>query len=107
MVPRRHVVEVEPAAFLRQPCMEDHLEQQVAQLVTNRIGCAGDDRLGQLVGFLEGMRCDGLERLLEVPGTAVERVAQAPHDLEQPPQTVVWCTVPGVASHAPSPSRTR
>ena len=53
--------------------MEHDLEQQVAELVLERGHVVALDRVGDLVGFLDGVRDDGAEALLEIPGAAALR----------------------------------
>jgi len=78
-----HPVEVESAFLARHLAVEDHLQKQVAQFVAGRAPVATFDGLGDLVGFLDGVRHDGGEGLLDVPGAAVPGVAQALHDGQQ------------------------
>ena len=63
--------------------VERDLEQQVAELVAQPREVALLDRIRHLVGFLERVRRDGAEILLQVPRAAARGVAQAGHDLEQ------------------------
>jgi hypothetical protein len=97
-----HVGEVEQAAFLRHLRVEHHLQQQVAQLVAQIGPVAAVDRVGHLVGFLEGVRRDAVEILPHVPRAAALRVAQARHDRKQVVQAV-----PGRAAHGRPASRSR
>jgi hypothetical protein len=71
------------ALLLGHARMEHHLQQQVAQLVAEIVEVATVDRIGHLVGFLDGVRRDGREVLLQVPRAAALRVAQARHDRQQ------------------------
>ncbi len=78
-----HGVEAEPAGFLGQARVKHHLEQQVAEL-GDQIGPVGaPDGVGDLVGFLDGVRRDRGEGLLTVPRTTGCRIAQTRHDPEQ------------------------
>ncbi len=63
--------------------MINHLEQEIAELVLQRVEIVARDRVGDLVGFLDGVGRDGREALLDVPRTAGVLVAQARHDGEQ------------------------
>ena len=81
--PARDVVEIELTRFLGHAGMEDHLQEEIAELVLERLGLAALGRLGDLVGFLDGVGRDGGEALLEVPGTAVLGVAQTRHDVDE------------------------
>ena len=82
--PRGHLVEVEEPRFFRHLRVVDHLEQEIAQLVLELVEIAARDRIGDLVGLLDGIGRDGREILLEVPGAAAVGIAQARHHPEQP-----------------------
>ncbi len=62
----------------------DDLQQQVAQLFLERRQVVALDGVGHLVGFLDRVRRDGPEGLVDVPGAAVLAVAQPGHDGQQP-----------------------
>ncbi len=76
-----HVVDVERvvAVLLRDPRVEDHLQQQVAQLLPHAGAVVGLDRLGQLVRLLQRVRHQGGMGLPGVPGAAA-RGPQPVHD---------------------------
>ena len=80
---RDHVAEGERAGFLRHPGVEDHLQQQVAQFVLQLAQLAAVDRIGDLVGFLDGVGGDAGEVLLQVPRATAGGIAQRRHDPEQ------------------------
>ncbi len=63
--------------------MEHHLQQQVAEFVAQVVEVAAVDRVGDFVGFLDGVRRDGGEALLQVPGAAALWIAQPRHDRQQ------------------------
>ncbi len=77
------VVKGEGALFLRHPGVEDHLEEEVAQLVAQVGQVAPLDGVGHFIGLFDGVGGDGGEGLLQVPGAAVLRVAEAGHDVEE------------------------
>ena len=77
--------EAEPAGLLGQAGVVDDLEQQIAQLVLQPVQIAARDGIGDLIGLLDGVRRDGGEGLLPVPGTAGDGIAQRRHDIEQTP----------------------
>ena len=79
----RDRVEVEAAVLARHLRVEDDLEQQVAEFVAERRPVVLTDRLGHLVGFLDGVRRNRLEALFEVPRAAAGRIAQPRHHVEQ------------------------
>src|SRR5690606_26720231 len=53
------------------------------QLALQRSQVAPIDRIGDLVGLLDGVGDDGGEVLLQIPGTATLGIAQAGHDGDQ------------------------
>ncbi len=79
-----HVAERERALLLGHAGVEHDLQQQVAQFVLQVVEVAAADRVGHLVGFLDGVGRDGREILLEVPRAAAAGRAQRRHDLDQP-----------------------
>ena len=79
----RHLVEIEQPGLLGHAGMVDHLQQEVAQLALEVRQIAPRDRIGDLVGLLDGIACDAREILLEVPRTAALGIAQPRHHLEQ------------------------
>src|SRR5262249_49018376 len=64
-------------------CVEHHLEQEVAELLTQILEVAARDRLGDFIGLFDGVWRDRLEILLEVPGAAAAGSAQRRHEFEQ------------------------
>ncbi len=63
----RHVLEAKPAPLGSERREKEDLEEQVAELVPERLGIAAVDRFERFVTFLEKKRPDGLRRLLLVP----------------------------------------
>lgn len=78
-----HGGKIEPAALLRHVRVEHHLEQQITELVAQVLVIIALDGIGDLVRFLNRVGRDGREGLRTIPGTAVLRVAQACHELQQ------------------------
>ena len=78
-----HVGEREQPGFLGHAGVVDDLEQQVAEFVGQRREVVARDRVGDLIGFLDGVGRDGSQGLHLVPGAAGDRVAQRGHDVEQ------------------------
>ena len=70
------VGEREHVCFFRHPCMEDHLQQQVAELVLQVVHVAAVDRVGDFVGFFDRVRRDAREILREIPRAATVGRAQ-------------------------------
>ena len=58
--------------------VEEHLQEQVAELVLQIGPRAALDGVEDLVGLLQGVALDGVEGLFAVPGTAVRRRADEP-----------------------------
>ena len=96
-----HVGEFEPLQLGRHLRVVNHLKQQVAKLVLQRIEIVARDRLGDLVGFLDRIRRDARKGLLDVPRAARVLVAQARHDGEQIGERVGLRArrLPGLVSH--------
>ena len=78
-----HIGEGEAAFFLGHAGVVDDLEQQIAKLIGQRRKIAFGDSVGDLVGFLDGVGCDGVESLKLVPRAAGVLVAQGGHDIDQ------------------------
>ena len=79
----RDVVEREMAGFLRHARVEYDLEQQIAELAVQLVHVSARDSVGDLVRFLDRVRCDRFERLRDIPVAAALRVAEAGHDREE------------------------
>jgi len=62
-----HVIDVEGAGLARHLGMEDDLEQQIAQLGAKRVHIAMLDRIGDLIGFLDGIGRDGWRSFVPCP----------------------------------------
>ena len=69
----RDVVDVPPALVRRDLRVERHLEQHIAELLADRVGVVGVDRLEQLVGLLQEVPGERRVRLLGVPRTSARR----------------------------------
>ena len=78
-----HVVIIEKPQFAGHLRVEHHLEQQIAQFVLQALHVVLGDRVGDLVGFLDGVGGDGPEILLHVPRAAALGITQFRHDLQQ------------------------
>ena len=76
------VVHVPAALICSHLRMEHDLQQQVAQLVTDRVVVVGIDRLQQFVRLFEQVQGQCLVRLLSVPWTTAG-TAEARHDPDQ------------------------
>jgi hypothetical protein len=79
-----HVREREMAGFLGHAAVEDHLEQQIAELVLEIGHVAALTRVGDFIGFLDRIGRDRLEGLDSVPFAAGLRIAQPRHDRDEP-----------------------
>ena len=74
----RHAVQIEGSGFRGNFRVQHRLQKQVAQFVAHLLRIAGANRIGHLVGFLDGVRNERFVRLLDVPGAAARR-PQAMH----------------------------
>ncbi len=70
-----HVIELERPALAREPGVKNHLEEQIAEFVPERRQVGAFNRIGNLVGFLDRVRCDRAEVLLEVPGAPNRKIS--------------------------------
>ena len=93
----------ERALLLGHAGVEHDLQQQVAEFVPQVVEIAALDRVGDLVGFLDGVGRDGREVLLEVPRAAGLRRAQRRHDGDQSGD-VAGGLHPAVVADASAPS---
>ena len=86
----RHLGDVEPPLLVGDLGMHRHLQQEVAELVSEPLVVTGLDGFEDLVGLFEQVWPQRFVRLLAVPGTAV-RLAQPVHDVEDRRQArTVW-----------------
>ena len=63
--------------------MENHLQQQVAQLVAQIVPVSAINRIDDFVGFFQRIRRDGGEVLFYIPRAAAVGIAQSSHDRKQ------------------------
>jgi hypothetical protein len=73
---RCDIPEVKLSGFLGDLGLEDHLEQQVAELLDDRLGLALAQGIDGFVGFFKDVGNEALGSLGEVPGAALGGVAQ-------------------------------
>ena len=76
-----HVGKVERALLLAQFRVEDHVEQQVAQLLLDALHVVVENCIGQFVGLLNRVAPQRIECLFAVPRAFT---AQGVHHLQQP-----------------------
>src|SRR4051812_8053744 len=79
--PVENVAEREMTRVFGHLSVEHDLELEVAELVREPVYVLAGDRVGDLVGFLDGVGRDRLERLDAVPFAAADGIAQPAHDL--------------------------
>ena len=72
------------AGLARHLRVEHDLELKVAQLVGETCHVVARDRVGDFVGFLDGVGRDGGEGLDAVPVATRDRIAEVLHDLHKP-----------------------
>ncbi len=63
--------------------VEDHLQEQIAELVLEVRHVAARDGIGDLMRFLDGIGRDALKALRHIPIAARLRVAETFHDGQQ------------------------
>jgi hypothetical protein len=68
--PCGHLVEAEVAALLADLCLEEHLQQNVAELLGMRIARLPVHHLQEFVALLDQAWLEGRERLLPIPRAA-------------------------------------
>jgi hypothetical protein len=78
-----HVGKGEGALLLRHPGVIDDLKQEVAELVLEVDEITACDRVGDLIGLLDGIGRDRREILFQIPWAAGAGRAQRRHDLDQ------------------------
>ena len=87
-----HILKHQPAVDWFEIISENYIDsqgrpryvlQQIAELIAKRCVVAPVDRVGDFVGFLDRVRRDRVEILLEVPRAAALRIAELRHDEEQ------------------------
>src|SRR5436309_15776931 len=80
--PPRDIADRERACLRADPREKDDLKEQIAELLAQRSGLAGIDRLNDVVGFFQQISAQVARRLLAVPRAAV-RAAQTVHQRNQ------------------------
>ena len=80
---RNHIIEGKQALLLSQLGMEHHLKQQVAEFIPEIFRSAALYGIRDLVSFFNGIRRQGFEVLLQIPGASVFGMAQCAHDGQQ------------------------
>jgi len=78
-----YVVKIEAAFFAGDLGVEHHLKQQIAQFRLQFRPVLAGNRIGDFVGFFNGVRNDGGIGLFPIPRTTVIRIAQPGHHLQQ------------------------
>ena len=88
--PFGHVVDVPPAVIRGDLRVERHLQQQIAELVSNCPVVVGVDRRQELVRLLQEMASERSMRLLAIPRAAVGLAESRLHlhQLEEPLTTL-------------------
>ena len=78
-----HVAEGKGVLLFRHAGVIDDLQQEIAQFLAEVVEIAARDRVGDLIGLLDGVGRDRRKVLLEVPRAAGDRRAQRRHDLNE------------------------
>ena len=101
-----NVAEGKMPGFLGDAGVIDDLEQQIAQFVGQRRHVGLFDRVGDLIGFLDGIGRDGGEGLVLVPGAARIGMAQRRHNLDKARDIAARFDCGAVVGHgSPPPAR--
>jgi len=79
---RDHVVDVEGLAPRHQLAEEDHLKEQIPQLLAQRLGLTAIDGVDHLEGLFDHVGSQALGRLFAVPGASVLG-EEAAHQIDQ------------------------
>ncbi len=74
---RGDVVKIEMTGLVGHLGMKHDLQQEITELVPEIPHVAARDRIGDFVGLLDRVRRYRREGLLDIPGTAAFRVAEA------------------------------
>ena len=77
------IAEGKRALFLGHAGMKYDLQQQIAEFIAEIGEVAARDRVGDFVGFLDGVGRNARKRLFEVPRAAATGRSQLRHDVEQ------------------------
>ncbi|MNE65788.1 hypothetical protein D3C80_1612950 [compost metagenome] len=78
-----HLIEVEQPLLLAHLGVKHHLEQQIAQFITQIGIVLALNGIQHFVGFFQGVRRDGGEGLLTIPRATHLRIAQGFHNGQQ------------------------
>ena len=76
---RRYIVEIEMAGLLGHARVKHHLKKQVPEFITQVCHVIALDRIGNFVSLFNRIRRDTGKILLDIPWTAVVRVAELVH----------------------------
>jgi len=82
--PAENVLQREQAGFLSHACVENDLELKVAKFIRECVHVLACDGVCNFVGFFDRVRSDGVKGLHAVPFAAADRIAQSPHDFDEP-----------------------
>jgi hypothetical protein len=78
-----HIIKPKRALLLRHAGVKYHLQQQIAELLAQIGEISALDCVDNLVGFLDRIRGDAREILLQIPWAARHGGAQGRHDLQE------------------------
>ncbi len=78
-----HVAERERILFFRHAGMKHHLQQEIAELVTEVIEIAARNGVSDFMGFLDGVGGNGCEILFKIPRATAAGRSQHRHDFDQ------------------------
>ena len=77
------IFEGEVTFFLCYLRMENHLQQQIPQLIAKFVHVTIGNGVGNFIGFFDGVGGDGRKILFQIPRTPAIRVAQLGHNIKK------------------------
>ncbi len=86
-----HVTEVEMPVFFCHAGVVNHLQEQVSQFLAKVRHVVLGDRIGNFVGFFQGVGRDRFERLFQIPGASGNGCPQGGHDFDKTGDVTAWC----------------
>ncbi len=94
-----HLIKGEKPLLSRHLSVKHRLKQQIAQLAFEFIPGLTLNRIGHLIGLLNGVRRDGGEILLDIPRAAMVRIPQTAHNLQKARHAAIGIKDKGVFGH--------
>ena len=93
------IIKTKESRFLGHLGVKDGLEQEITKLTFELVPCLTLNRVGDLIGLLDGIGGDGGESLFDIPRTACFGVAQGAHDRAEAREAAIGSVNERVVSH--------